>query len=303
MGALDAAVTLSAQSINVGSVRLGSTRLLASLTQSRLVVEARELQAYGGGITGNFVVNGRGGLSVGGDLAFKGLAMQPLLKDAADFDRLIAQGDLGVKFLGVGGSVAAIMASLSGSGTLTLGKGELRGLDLGGMVRTLDVNYVGEGAKTIFDGISGTFTMNAGILRNDDLRMGAPYLTAIGTGTVDLGARTLDYRLVPTALAGADGTGGLTVPLKITGPWSALKYQLDLKALADQELADEKAKLKERAKAEEARIKTQLEAKAQSELGIVREEGESMEDAARRRANEALEAEASRALRRLFGGN
>jgi AsmA protein len=292
-------VTLAANSIDLGLAKLNRTGLRLSLDRARMVIEAQELQAYGGNIAGNFVVNGRGGLSVGGDLQLSGIAMQPLLQDVAAFDRLIGTGDISVKFLGVGNRISDIMNTLSGSGTLRFGKGELRGLDLVGMLRSLDVGYVGEGQKTIFNAITGSFTMQDGVLRNDDLNFSAPYVTATGSGRVGIGARDLDYRLVATALAQADGTGGVTVPLLISGPWAQPKFRLDMKALLDQNLADEKARLKEKAQAEEVRAKAKLE----KELGIQREEGESLEDAAKRRAQEALEAEAARALRRLLGGN
>ncbi|WP_050527470.1 AsmA family protein [Pseudorhodobacter aquimaris] len=299
LDALDASVALTAESIDLGTAKLGRTRLLVTLDRARMVVEAKELQAYGGNITGNFVVNGRGGLSVGGDLRFAGMAMQPLLQDVADFDRLIGTGDISLKFLGVGNSMSAIMNSISGDGSVRFGKGELRGLDLVGMLRSLDVGYVGEGQKTIFDAITGSFTMQDGVLRNDDLQFSAPYVSAAGSGRIGIGARDLDYRLTATALADSDGSGGVSVPLLISGPWAQPKFRLDMQGLIDQNLAEEKERLKEKARAEEERAKAKLE----KELGLQREEGERLEDAAKRRAQEALEAEAARALKRLLGGN
>ena len=301
LGLVDGEVALRADSVVVGSARLGRTRLMVTVDRARAVIEAREVQVFGGSVGGQFVVNDRGGLSVGGDLTLAGMQMQPMLADLAGYDRLIATGDLRLKFLGVGNSVAAIMASLKGEGKLALGKGELRGFDLLGMLRTLDPAYVGEGQKTIFDGVSGSFTMAGGVLSNDDLSFKAPYVTATGKGTVGLGAQVIDYRVVPTALTQADGTGGVNVPLKITGPWSAPRFALDLKALADQELADERAKLETMAKEAEAKAKAELEAKAAKELGVVRQEGESLEDAAKRRAEEALAEEAQRVLQNLSG--
>jgi len=299
LAGLDAAVTLTVDSIDMGLAQLGRTRLLITLDRARMVIEARELQAYSGNLAGSFVINGRGGLSVGGDLKAADVAMQPFLQAVAKFDRLIGTGDMSVKFLGVGNNMAAIMASLSGSGNLKFDKGELRGLDLLGMLRTLDMSYVGEGQKTIFDAITGSFTIQGGVLRNDDLRFMAPYVSARGEGRVGIGARDLDYRLTATALAKADGSGGVTVPVIISGAWAQPKFRLDMNALIDQNLAEEKALLKEKAKAEEARVKAKLE----EELGIQRQEGENLEAAAKRRAQEALEAEAARALRRLLGDN
>lgn len=297
LGLIDAEAAFSAESLDLGVAQLGKTRARLVLDRARAVIETEGIAAYGGAVAGQFVVNGRSGLSVGGDLTFAGLAMEPLLRDLAGWDRLMAPGDLRVKFLGVGQSMAAIMASLSGEGRMTLGRGEIRGLDLVGMLRTLDPGFVGEGQRTIFDSVGASFVIEGGVLRSEDFALAAPLLTATGAGTVGLGARVIDWRLVPRLLAQADGTGGVSVPLLITGPWSAPGFRLDLQSLADQKLAEEKARLQAEA---EARARAELEKRA-AELGVTPQEGESLEDAARRRAQEALDAEAQRALRRLLG--
>ncbi|TGD62649.1 AsmA family protein [Tabrizicola sp. WMC-M-20] len=293
---IDASIALTADSVDLGTLRLGTTRVVTTIDRARAVFDLRQIAAYQGNVSGQFVINGRSGLSVGGDLALAGLAMQPLLSDLGDYARLIGTGDLRLKFLGVGGSVDAIMRSLSGSGSLSLGKGELRGLDVAGMLRTLDAGYVGEGQRTIFDTVAGSFGIANGILSNNDLSFRAPYVTATGNGAVNLGARTLDYRLRPVALAAVDGTGGVMVPLLITGPWASPRFRLDLEALARERFEDQ-------AKEAEARAKAELERRAEQELGIQRQDGESLEDAARRRAEEAINAEAGRLFQRLLGGN
>ena len=305
LGVIDAALGLSAASVDLGVMRLGPSQVSLTLDRGRAVFDLRRIEAYQGTITGQFVVNGRKGLSVGGDLTLAGLAMQPLLTDLGGYDRLIGTAETRLKFLGVGDTLDQIMRSLSGEGRFAFGKGELRGLDIGGMLRTLDASFVGEGQKTIFDSLSASFVIEGGVLRNDDLALRAPYLTSGGAGQVGIGARTLDYRLRPTALPKADGTGGITVPLLITGTWARPKFRLDLESLARERLEEEAKALEERARAEakaaEARAKAELERKAQEELGIQRQEGESLEDAAKRRAQEAIEDEAARALRRLLG--
>lgn len=307
LGAIDAEVGLTAEGMVLGPLRLGASRLKMTLERSRAVFDLRRIDAYGGVVTGQFVVNGRGGLSSGGDLTFAGIAMQPLLSDTAGWDRLIANGDLRLKFLAVGNSVDALMRSVKGDGSLSLGKGELRGLDIAGMLRNLDPGFVGEGQKTIFDGVTASFAMADGVLSNDDLSLSAPYVTATGAGTVGLGSRTLDYRLRPLAMARADGSGGVLVPLVISGTWAAPKFRLDLEAIARERMEAEakalEARAKEQAKAAEAEAKARLEEKLREELGVTAGEGESLEDAVRRRAGEALDAEAGRLLEGLLGGN
>ena len=208
LGVMDAEIALAAPSIDLGVLKLGQTRALITIDRARAVVDIREMQAYGGQIAGDFVANGRGGLSVGGRLKLAGLKTEPLLTDLAGWDRLVSTGDFELEFLGVGNSVDAIMKGLKGQGALELGKGELRGLDIAGMLKNLDPAYVGEGQKTIFEGLAGTFTIAGGVLTNSDLKLVAPYITASGSGDIGLGERVLDYRLRPTALAAEDGTGG-----------------------------------------------------------------------------------------------
>ncbi len=307
LGVVDAQVALVAGAVDLGLVKFGETRVIMALDRARAVFDIRKLAAYGGAVTGEFVVNGRGGLSMGGKLSLANLQMQPLLIDASGWDRLIAQGNLTLNFLAVGNTVDEIMRGLKGDGSLSLGKGELRGLDIGGMLRTLDAGYVGEGQSTIFDGIAGSFTIADGVLANSDLKLVAPYVTATGMGEVGIGSRTLDYRLRPTALAGEDGSGGVMVPLLITGSWAAPKFRLDLESIAREKMEAEaraaEERLKAEAKAAEAKAKADLEAKLKEELGVEAAEGESLEDAAKRRAQEALDAEARKLLDGLLGGN
>lgn len=314
---MDAEVTLVAKSVDLGTVKLADVNVKVALERSRAVFTLNQIKTYGGTIGGQFVINGRGGLSVGGDLAAKGISMQPLLQNLAEYERLIATGDMDLKFLGVGNTVDAIMHSLSGSGSFKLGQGEILGLDLAGMLRNLDASFRGEGQKTVFDTIGATFSLKGGVLHNDDLLFNAPKAQALGAGRIGIGSQTLDYRITPKVLAKADGTGGITVPVIISGTWASPRFRPDLTALIDQQLAEEEAALKAKLAAEEAVARQQLAAKkaeleaklaaekadalrrAQEKLSIDLEQGESLEDAARRK----LEEEAKRGLLNLLDGN
>lgn len=307
LSAMDAAVSLSAKGLDLGMVKFGNTQVMLTIDRSRMVAELRQVAAYGGAISGQAVVNGRNGLSVGGDLNFTGIDLQTLLHDVSGYDRLLGRGDFRVKYLSSGNSINAIMRSLEGSGNFALRRGAIVGLDIGGMLRRLDTSYVGDGQKTIFDGLTGTYTINEGELRNDDLLLQSSDLTARGAGDVGIGRRDLTYRISATALADETGSGGLTAPLLIQGPWAKPRFSLDLQALADRRLAEEKvkleAKLKEQAAAKKAELQAAAKEKLQKELGVIQQDGESLEDAAKRRAQELLSQEAAKALGKLLGGN
>ena len=307
LGALDVELSLSAPSVDRGLLRLGETRVLVTIDRARAVIELRQVAAYGGQITGDFVVNGRGGLSVGGRLALAGLQTEPLFTDLAGWDRLISTGDLDLEFLGVGNSVAEIMSGLEGAGTLELGQGEVRGVDIVEMLRTLDPRFVGSDQTTDFNGLAGSFTIAGGVLANSDLKLVAPSLTASGAGEVDLGGRRLDYRIRPTALAAEDGTGGVMVPLLITGPWADPSFRLDLESIAREKMEAEakavEARAKEALKTAEKRAKAELEDRLREELGVEVAPDEPLGDAAIRGAQEALEDEARKALEGILGGD
>ena len=226
------------------------------------------------------------------------------MADFAGYERLVGRGDVQLKFLASGNTVAALMQGMNGSGTLALGKGEILGLDIGGMLRTLDTGFVGKGQKTIFDSLTASFAIKDGVLQNDDLVMTAPFATVKGQGKLGLGARTINYRLRAEAEL-ADQT--LTAPILIKGPWADPKISLDLESLAKEKLNLEKAKLeamaKEKAKALEAGAKAKAKAKLKDKLGVKQAEGESLENAVKRRGEEALTDEAAKALGKLLGGN
>ncbi|MCG6904243.1 MAG: AsmA family protein [Rhodobacter sp.] len=289
--AVDADVALGAASIDLGFAQLGRTRLLTRLDNGRAVTEIGELSAYGGSIGGSFVVNSGGGLSVRANLAGDGVALQPLLQQLAGYDRLLANGDVTINLLGVGNNMHTLMNSLNGDGTLKLGKGALQGLDLVGMLRNFDTSFVGEGAKTIFDGITGTFTVVDGVMSNVDLKFVAPLLNATGSGKIGIGGQTLDYRVTARLLEGQTN-GGLSVPLMITGTWAKPKFRIDLEALAKQELADDVEKVK-------TRVEDAVKDKLQEELGVKVDDPNNVEDVLKKE----LEQRAKKGLLDLLGGN
>lgn len=292
LGAADAEVAFRARSIDLGVMRLGETTIDAELNAGRLAVNLEDVNLYNGRVTGRAVVNSRNGLAVRTNLKLAGIETSPLLADLADYDRLVSRLDADVRLSGKGGSVDALMKSLAGDGRFTLGKGEILGFDLVGMIRHLDASWRGAGAKTIFDQITGTFTVKRGILRNEDLSFEAPLLTASGAGTVDIGRRAVDYRITPVALQGADGAGGITVPVVIKGPWSDLSIRPDLGGVAAGSLGQD-------AKTAVEGVKSTVKEKVRQELGVP--EGQPVDpDAA---VKEKLKNEVSKGLRNLLGGN
>lgn len=306
LGALDAAVTLTAGPVQTGVADLERLQTVVTIDRSRAVLDLREARLFGGNLTGELVANNRSGLSVGGNIRAAGISLLPLLRQVAGYERLNGAGGFQLQFLGSGQSVDAIVRSLSGQGRIDLGQGEIIGLDLAGMLRNMDMSYMGDQNRTVYDAVTGSFTIAAGVLANDDLRMSSSRVNVEGRGRVDLGAQALDYRVTPVALTNTETGATIRVPLVISGPWSAPRFRLDLEGLAEERLREERDRIEARAREEVARREAELRARAEAELqqrlGIQRQEGQSTREAVEQGVRERAEREIGRGLQRLLGG-
>ena len=249
-----------------------------------MVFELREVNAYGGLVTGEFVVNNRNGLSVGGKMNATDLGVQGLLRDAVGIDRLTGAAEANLSFLGVGASVNAIMNSLSGDGALKIGRGTIEGIDLDRLMRTGD----GSGGTTIFDSLSASYTINDGVLSNEDLLLALRSFEARGAGTVGLGAQNINYLFTPIALKANEGRG-LAIPIRIRGPWAKPQILPDLSAAVDLNLEAEKERIQNE-------VEDEIKNRVANELGVNAGDGQSLEDAAKQK----LEDEVKKGLRGLF---
>ena len=281
---LNAEVALTASSIDLGDLQVGATKTKLTLDRSRLVFQLQDVRAYDGVIKGQFVVNNRSGLSIGGKFDVQDIDMEAFLTDAAEVDTFSGTADATLNFLGVGQTQDAIMNSLSGDGSVKTGRGVIAGIDLDRLMRSGDIT----GGTTIFDTMGATFTMKNGKLFNDDLRMELPLAKADGKGVIGLGTRNLNYVFTPKLLEGENNTG-LAIPVRIKGPWSNPSILPDLAKAVEMNLAAEREELEQQAQDE-------LRRTVEKELGVELEEGQDLEDAVR----DAIEDEALKGLRSLF---
>lgn len=292
--AADGQVDLATGPVTFDTTRIDELRARVTIEEGRAVVALQPLLAYGGTVTGEVVVNGRGGLSSRADLTVSGLQLQPFLAAFGGYDRLVGAADLTLGLLGVGDSMQALMESLEGGVALRVGQGAVLGLDLAGMIRTLDLSYRGEGQETVFEGLSLSAAVAGGVARSDDLSLVGPYLGATGEGSADIGAQTVSYRLMPTLRAKEDDAS-LTVPVLIEGPWADPRIRPDLEYLARERLDLEReaveARLREEADAARVEAEDALRERLARELEVAPEAlgtREGIEDALRERVEDRL---------------
>src|SRR4029077_6676042 len=89
--------------------------------------------------------------------------------------------------------------------------------------------------KTDFSELIATFTIKNGIAHNSDLDVKSPFVRIAGEGDVNIPEDSLNYVVkasVVSTMAGQGGkergdVAGLTLPVRVYGPYSAIKYQLE----------------------------------------------------------------------------
>jgi AsmA protein len=284
LASFDGSLSLQADSIDLGTLKLGTSQVLMQVERSRAVFQIARMQAYGGEITGEVVANNRSGLSVGGKIDARGVQIQGLLTDAAGLTRMTGTGAANLTFLSSGASGDAIVNALSGDARIEITKGTITGIDLDRLMRMGD----GKGGTTVFDSLTATAQISNGVLRNDDLLMLLANFRADGKGRVGLGARDIDYLFTPVALR-ANAGKGLAIPVRIHGPWSQPAITPDVQAAIELNFAEEK-------KAFENKAKGEIEKALQEELGITAPEGQSSEDAIQNKIEDELKGK----LKKLF---
>ncbi|MGI3168658.1 AsmA family protein [Pseudooceanicola sp. C21-150M6] len=284
LGLADAEISLVAPSIDLGLTKLGTTRLVLTVDRARAVATIREVQAFGGTLSGELVANNRNGLSVAGDLTAQSIALKNALTDLAGITRFTGEAGAKLKFLGAGQTLAAIMSSLSGEGSINTGSGTIEGIDLDRMFRTGDVS----GGTTIFDSTALSYSIAQGVVSNSDLLMKLAGIEARGEGRIDLGQQSLDYLFTPVSLKARDGRG-IAIPVRIRGAWASPKISLDVEKAIQLNAAEEKKQLEEK-------VKQKVKDEVSEKLGITQQEGETAEDAVKRTIGE----EAAKGLLKLF---
>lgn len=248
--AVNADLNLTVGGIVFQKIQIGKGNVVVKLNNGRANVNLTELALYQGNGQGTIVLDGSGATpGVEANFKLAGIQAQPLLKDAADFERLAGAGATDIAIKTVGKSQKAMVSALNGKGGFKFTDGAIVGINLAQMVRNVTGAFdgtAGQTQKTDFSELAATYTITNGILTNKDLAMKSPLIRVEGAGTVNLPAQSVDYKISPKAVATVEGQGGkdaagIMVPVIVSGPWSNLSYRPDLEGLLKSNLDPSKA--------------------------------------------------------------
>ncbi|HEY5211376.1 MAG TPA: AsmA family protein [Stellaceae bacterium] len=225
---VDTDMTIAASGVTYRKMRIGNTSLTVHLKDAKLALTVGPMALYGGSGKGQVTLDATGpSAAVRIDGALSGVDVGALARDAAGIGTVAGTGTFTIAGTARGNSERDLIASLDGKATFRLSHGSVGGVDLGGMLKNSGGAFAAGGGRTAINSASGSFSIAHGIMRNGDLVVSTDTIDATGSGSVDLPARTLNYRITPRLVAGI-----LTVPVTISGPWDHLSFQPDLAGIA-----------------------------------------------------------------------
>jgi AsmA protein len=256
---VDAQLKVSAAELNIGEAHFAPVVIDAALDGGVLTSGFRNLGAYGGQLSGQLTVDASSGnpaYTLSSDLV--GVRALPLLRAAADFDKLDGKLQAKIAVRSTGTSQRAVMSNLDGTVFANFQDGAIRGLNVAQMIRSLTSGTLSGWQEareqtTDLTQLSASFRIEKGQAATSDLNLVGPLVKMTGAGTIDLAAKTLAFRVEPKLVMTTEGQGrrgdpvGLGIPVVIDGRWAEPRIYPDMAGILDNPDAAY-AKLKEMGK-------------------------------------------------------
>lgn len=208
----------------------------------------------------------------------EGVQIGPLLNDMQGKAELTGRTDANMDITASGNSQNAIKQTLNGDVAFAFTDGALVGVNIAKVIREGMSSLTGKSSsasdepeKTDFSELGGTARITRGVIDNQDFSMKSPLLRISGAGKVNLVAEDLDYLVKVSIVGSLQGQGGnelqklkgVTVPVRISGPFSNLSYRPDLSAVISDQV---KEKAMEKVEEKKEAIKDKVRDKVQDKL-------------------------------------
>jgi AsmA protein len=242
---VDAQIKISAAALNIGEAQFAPAAIDATLDGGVLKANVSNLGAYGGQANGDLIVDASAAdptYTLRCDLA--GVRALPLLKSAADFDKLDGKLRAKIAVRSSGANARAILSNLGGTVFANFADGAIRGLNVARMIRSLTSGTLSgwpqaKEQSTDLTQLAASFRIENGQATTSDLDLVGPLVRVTGTGTVDLADKSLAFRVEPKLVMTTEGQGragdpiGLGIPVVIDGPWAEPRIYPDMAGILD----------------------------------------------------------------------
>jgi len=268
------------------------------------------LQMYGGEVVANVVVDVTGELpKYGVGKSFNGLQIGDLLNDYMGESPVSGKLNGEVNLATRGEWLSKLKMNSNGIMKLAFVDGALNGFNIRQSIEQAKAKLKGDAPpvaktlKTDFSSLTISGVIKNGVFSSDDLDMQAPLLRVGGKGSADLNREVVDY-LVNAKLVGttkgqdggsADELAGLAIPVRIKGPFTDPKIDVQLDEMLKARVDAQKAKLKAEIDAQKAALEQQLETEKQA----LKAEQKAYEEAQKRELEIKLEIEKAKAQKKV----
>ena len=232
--------------LQASGVKVSNLKLEIKAANGKLDVAPHSASLYDGALAGSFSADANCNRIVARE-TLTNVNFHPLLRDVTGTDLLEGRGNLTFDVATGGASVAAIRRGLGGTARLSLRDGAVKGINLARTLREYKTlaragatKRAAAGEKTDFTELSASFRVTGGVARNDDLQARSPLLRLTGSGNIHLADNRINYLAKATVVNTASGQEGkdlanlkgISVPVRLAGPFDALTFQPDFAAVA-----------------------------------------------------------------------
>jgi AsmA protein len=244
---------LQVGALEVRGLKLADVSAQIDAANGRVAVAPHAAKGYEGTMSGEVVVDAnRNHITL--KEKFENVAVGPILRDFAEQDRLEGKGNLTIDVTAAGATVNAMKRALSGTAKVQLRDGSIKGINLAEIIRKGRSMLGGGGSqsaaqgqsagdktqKTDFSELNASFAIKNGVAHNEDLDAKSPLFRLGGAGDINIPESSLNYLAKASIVATAEGQGGrerdqlagVTVPVRLSGTFDDLKYEVDFRSMA-----------------------------------------------------------------------
>jgi len=256
-------ITANIGELKVSNIQAQQLKTKAVARGGKLTISPLDAKLYGGSTTGVITADANT-QTVTVNQNMTGVQVQPVIKALLDKDMVEGKGNVSINIRTTGNTVNQMKAALDGKVSVSLQDGAIKGINLAEKFRNAkSLLTTGSNAtqktdttqKTDFSSLAVSFDIANGVATSNDLNVMAPLFRIGGAGQVNLISNSLDYLAKASVVATSTGQGGktldsglngVTVPVRLYGPFTGVQWELQFK-----ELAKEAAKAKLQPKIDE----------------------------------------------------
>jgi AsmA protein len=236
---------LSLKNLKVNNMSMQDVQLKLAVKEGLIKTQQSAKGFYNGSYDGNFsadIRNNKPALAISEKIV--NVQIAPLLNDFNGVAKLSGLLDLSTELEGQGNNANELKSSLKGNLRFSLTDSAIKGFNLQKIIddtktlikeSTLPTNNKND--QMLFSKLSGTVTINNGLMLNDDLVGNATKVHLNGKGTAGLNTEKLDYKLnaryIKTKATATEPEQLTDTPIiiNIAGTFAEPNYSVDLAAI------------------------------------------------------------------------